>query len=81
MPYHQLMKVDKRSKKKSYFEVGEDFSYGLVRLRCEEHKLCQGCFFENRGEVSCFAASKSVGNCSGGCRPDKKTVIFKKVEE
>lgn len=70
-----------KKQKKSYFEVGEDFSYGLVRLRCEEHKLCQGCFFENRGEVSCFAASKSVGNCSGGCRPDKKTVIFKKVEE
>lgn len=35
MPYHQLIKVGKRSKKKTYFEIGEDFSYGLVRLRCE----------------------------------------------
>lgn len=72
-----------KKQKKSYFEIGEEFSYGLVRLRCEEDNgpLCQGCYFENHGKASCYAAYKATGNCSGGCRPDKKSVIFKKVEE
>lgn len=41
---------EQKKQKKSYFEVGEDFSYGLVRLRCEEHKLCQGCFLKIVGK-------------------------------
>ena len=83
MPYHQLIKVGKRSKRKTYFEIGEDFSYGLVRLRCEEDNapLCQGCYFENWGKASCHVNCGTVGNCSGRYRPDKKSVIFKKVEE
>ena len=73
-----------KKQKKSYFEIGEEFSYGLVRLRCEEDKgsLCKGCYFKNGGKSSCHNATyEEIGNCSGGARPDKKSVIFKKVEE
>lgn len=69
-----------KKQKKTYFEIGEEFSYGLVRLRCEEDKgpLCKGCYFENSGKASCYAAYEAVGNCSGGARPDKKQLYTKK---
>lgn len=78
-----INKSGQKKQKKTYFEIGEEFSYGLVRLRCEEDNasLCQGCYFENWGKVSCRVNYGTVGNCSGRYRPDKKSVIFKKVEE
>lgn len=78
-----INKSGQKKQKKTYFEIGEDFSYGLVRLRCEEDNapLCQGCYFENWGKASCHVNCGTVGNCSGRYRPDKKSVIFKKVEE
>lgn len=78
-----INKSGQKKQKKTYFEIGEEFSYGLVRLRCEEDNapLCQGCYFENWGKAYCHVNYGTVGDCSGRYRPDKKSVIFKKVEE
>lgn len=46
-----INKSGQKKQKKTHFEIGEEFSYGLVRLRCEEDNasLCQGCYFDNWG--------------------------------
>lgn len=72
-----------KSEPKTYFEVGEEFQMGLVRLRCEEEEeneeavradeLCLNCFFRN---IHCDSVRGCIGNCFGEDRPDGKDVVF-----
>ena len=73
----------KEEEPKTYFEVGEEFQMGLVRLRCEEEEenegvvradeLCLKCFFRN---IHCDSVRGCIGNCFGEDRPDGKDVVF-----
>ena len=42
---------------KKYIEVGEEFQFGLVRLKCEkadDEDTCKGCFFNEYNYNTCM---------------------------
>ena len=49
-----------------------DAPEGMVAVRCKEPP-CEGCFFENK--------TFCRGDCSGVCRKDGESVIFKTRDE
>lgn len=66
---------------KKEFAVGEEFQFGLKKLRCEigsGHSDCKGCIFRDAG-CGYFIAT-CVGECSGNFRSDKTDVIFVEVK-
>lgn len=64
-------------KKKEEFAVGEEFGFGLVRLRCElgVNDMCDGCFFDDKN-YSCGL----VGSCCSETRSDGTDIIFVEVK-
>lgn len=65
-----------KSEPKTYFEVGEEFQMGLVRLRCVEDDgghFCAKCAFG----MDC--KTKFIGSCAFTERPDGKNVYFVEV--
>lgn len=68
--------------KKKEFNIGEEFDFGLIRIRCVESKknkeYCpKSCVFKG---LNCFAIRDSfVGECVPDERTDGKSVCFKKI--
>ena len=65
---------------KEYYEVGEIFNRGWVRLQCIEDTSmgateCNKCFFYNENKSTC--TSDSIPRCYD--RKDKKFVHFEEV--
>lgn len=66
---------------KKEFKVGEEFQFGMIKLKCEESKYgCSGCYFY-RFSNACKEFEEVAGNCLSENREDEKDVIFVKVEE
>lgn len=74
-----------KSEPKTYFEVGEEFQMGLVRLRCVDNVhcvdnvgfyRCKGCVFDV-SDMDC--PLDYTGACNFTGRPDRKNVIFVEV--
>lgn len=66
---------------KKEFAVGEEFQFGLKRLRCEKDTSktpCNGCVFVVN-ECDEFINS-FVGPCTSQVRTDKTDVIFVEVK-
>lgn len=63
---------------KTEFAVGEEFQCGLVRLKVEEGKGCENCYF--RASENCSFLENIIGECAQSHREDKTSIIFKKVE-
>lgn len=68
--------------KRKEFKVGEVFTCGLVKLRCEkiETYYCDGCFLNDVCETQ-GCCKELVGECGSMNREDKTDVIFVKVED
>lgn len=65
---------------KKEFKIGEEFVFGLGKMRVEPSDgVCKGCFFNLC--KNCFALQKFIGECLGVCRGDNTNVKFVQVEE
>lgn len=73
------------SEEKQCFDIGEEFHYGLRRMKCVEatggggalNYYCKGCyFFDEYAADGCIDFKESCGLCKKEFRPDKKNVIF-----
>lgn len=68
--------------KKKEFNIGEEFDFGLIRVRCVEIKKrkdsCpKSCVFR---ECGCYDVRDIyVGGCGPHSRTDGKSVYFKKI--
>lgn len=63
---------------KKEYAVGEEFQFGLKKLRCIEHHGCHGCIFD---KTRCDAFIRDcVGHCSYHERTDATGVIFVEVK-
>lgn len=66
---------------KKEYAVGEEFQFGLKKLRCEKNKnraKCTGCIFMYGG---CGHFMRDcVGECTDDFRSDKTDVIFVEVK-
>lgn len=72
-----------KQEKKTYYEVGEEFQAGLVRLKCVESEngrnVCNGCFFRDNEDCT-YITTNIIGECVSSGR-DGKDVIFVPVKE
>lgn len=68
--------------RKSWRKVGEVFLSDKTTLRVEEvdSASCDGCHFYDRQKSKCNKNRGKVGVCGFNERPDKKYVIFRKLE-
>lgn len=78
------------SEEKQCFDIGEEFHYGLRRMKCVEatggggvfNYYCKGCFFfDECAENNCMDFKESCGHCMKEFRPDNKNVIFVELKE
>lgn len=63
---------------KTEFAIGEEFQYGLKKLRCVKSKNptpCEGCYFEDRP-----CDPEEIGNCKYDSRSNGENVIFVEVK-
>lgn len=68
--------------KKKEFKIGEEFQLGLKRLRVLEGYTCEYCFFNRYcGYIDYTYTDNTVGGCEPYEREDKRSVIFKEIEE
>lgn len=71
--------------KKKEFKVGEEFQFGLIRLRVEDGTgmMCHRCFFNEIEEIdgTDYFVERCVGSCLDSDRSDGKHVIFVEVKE
>lgn len=83
--FFKLEKNKTYSEEKQCFDIGEEFHYGLRRMKCVEatggggvfNYYCNGCFFfDEYAEGNCIDFKESCGLCKKEFRPDKKNVIF-----
>lgn len=68
---------------KKYIEVGEEFQFGLVRLKCEkadDEDACKGCFFNEYNYNTCMLLDNFLGSCGRKRRDDNNNVIFIKID-
>lgn len=69
---------------KKEFAIGEEFQFGLKKLRCEKalirgHDHCDGCYmYENC--LDCHDMHEFMGICYGDFRSDNTDVIFVEVK-
>ena len=68
--------------KKKEFQIGEEFDFGLIRVKCVEikkHKdVCpKSCAF--RGPECWILRATYIGECGPYERSDGKSVYFKKI--
>lgn len=65
---------------KKEFKIGEEFQFGLVKLRVveEDENSCFKCFFN--GKLLCGCTTEVAGSCYPDEREDNKSVVFVKVE-
>lgn len=70
--------------KKTEFKIGEEVSFGLIKLKVEKEKdTCEGCFLFkvcSYGLFDSFLISY-VGYCREFERDDNTSVVFRKVED
>ena len=60
---------------KKEFKIGEEFQFGLIKLKCiKSNGSCLGCFFNKPFHTEC--AVETVGHCFNVHRTDRKNVIF-----
>lgn len=77
------------SEEKQCFDIGEEFHYGLRRMKCVEAigggscgcYYCKDCFFFDEWATGCTDFKDSCGICRKEFRPDKKNVIFVELKE
>lgn len=60
--------------------IGEIFEYGKLKLQVVENETCEGCFFESEGAL-CLLLRDTTGYCGSEVREDRKSVIFKRIDE
>lgn len=58
--------------------IGEIFELCGIKLQVVENNTCCGCYFVN--DRRCIRKSIS-GYCSAAVRKDKKSIIFKRINE
>lgn len=61
--------------------IGEVFTYDMLKLSVVESDFCRDCFFFIPEENECTAKLDIIGKCSSFDRADEKSVIFVKVGE
>lgn len=65
---------------KKEFKVGEEFQFGIIKLKCiKSNGSCLGCFFNKLAHTECTI--KTIGHCSIVYRSDGENVIFSEVKE
>lgn len=65
--------------KKKEFKVGEEFQFGLFKLKCVKSKkegTCMGCFFLNYSNCD----AEFIGDCIAVRREDNTSVIFVEID-
>lgn len=68
---------------KKEFAVGEEFQFGLKRLRVEKDTKetpCMGCVFCSPTFLCGDIVKNFIGQCMGCARTDKTSVIFVEVK-
>lgn len=60
--------------------IGEIFKYSKFKLQVIEEETCEGCIFE-RGLALCLNYRGITGYCGSEVREDRKSVIFKRIDE
>lgn len=66
---------------KKEFKIGEEFQFGLVKLRVEkeDENSCLKCFFNKT--LFCGRNDDITGSCFSDEREDEETIVFVKVED
>lgn len=66
---------------KKEFKIGEEFQFGLVKLRVEkeDENSCLKCFFNKT--LLCGRIDDVTGGCFSIEREDGEEIVFVKVEE
>lgn len=64
---------------KKEYAVGEEFQFGLKRLRCEESMGCKACVFYRIDDCR-QQLGRFIGECEPMLRDDEKNVIFVEVK-
>lgn len=67
---------------KTEFKVGEEFDFGLMKLKVEKRTPWDGCckcVFHNT--KLCKYIDKYIGSCFDFKRSDKTDIVFVKMEE
>lgn len=57
--------------------IGEVFELEVVKLQVVEDIHCKDCFF--CGDYNCFNYINKTGYCGKSLRDDRKSVIFKRI--
>ena len=60
--------------------IGEIYKFYQLKLQVIEEETCEGCFFEN-DEPICLNVRSYTGYCGREVREDRKSVIFKRIDE
>ena len=60
--------------------IGEIFKYCELKLQVIEGETCEGCIFESDGAL-CLNYRGITGYCGSEVREDRKSVIFKRIDE
>ena len=63
------------------YDVGDTFIYHSVKLRIEEGKSCNNCYFWDKEEKVCVKPNSLSAHCSAYSRVDKTWVYFKKIQK
>lgn len=68
---------------KKEFKIGEEFQFGLVKLKCvkcdiKKGYICKNCFM-NIHDINCDYGLGFIGECESSKRDDKENVIFVKI--
>ena len=66
---------------KKEFKIGEEFQFGLKKLKCvkSDGNMCRSC--ELKVIDCCLGIEKFIGGCAKAERIDRTNVMFIKVEE
>ena len=59
--------------------IGEIFKFEGIKLKVVEGKGCDGCYFQDK--ACCEPIRRERGKCTIYIRNDKKSIIFKLLEE
>lgn len=78
--FEEKFKEESIEKDEQEYAIGEEFQFGLKRLRCvkEEGMPCKGCYFDDK---NCAKVAEEIGACHNLYRTDITDVIFVEVEQ
>lgn len=88
--FSKMEEIKPYNEEKQCFDIGEEFHYGLRRMKCVEatgggglfNYYCKGCFFfDECAGGNCIDSKDSCGLCMKEFRPDNKNVIFVELKE